>query len=293
MRSNQSDIIIVGGGMVGLAMAAALADTGLSIKVLEKNKLSELSQTALSAQQKISPADYQIRVSAISPANQRFLRELNCWQQIPSSRIANYERMFVWDADGSGQIQFDAAEIGAPYLGAIVENQLIQAAIYFQLQRCSNIEIIENCRIKSLVTNNEVAEVVLADETRLGAHLIIGADGAFSSVRQLVNISCSQSPYQQTAFVANLLTEKPHQNTAWQRFLRTGPLAFLPLQSPNLCSIVWTLDQSETGKIENLDKIELEKKISRAFENKLGGVQLVSEFRGFPLIKRHADRYLS
>ena len=291
--ANKQDIIIVGGGMVGLAMAVALAETDWQITVVEKQdfNLDEISKNL--ANQPISPEFYDIRVSAISPGNQRFLNKLGIWKLIPDSRRADYDWMKVWDADGSGKIAFDAAELAQPFLGSIVENQVLRAAAYNRLQVCSNVKVISGQTIDSIEPNNNKVILSLADGRRLTAKLLIGADGALSTVREHLGITCAQVPYQQTAFVANVKTEKSHENTAWQRFTRNGPVAFLPLPQQNLCSIVWSLDQDKAKTVTNMEAGEFSDKLAHAFERRLGEVELVSPFAGFPLVKRHSETYLS
>lgn len=290
MSKVQYDIIIVGGGMVGLAMAAALAKTSLKIAVIERSNFSPIDLNS----------QLNTRVSAISPGNQIFLSELNAWQQLVESRVADYELMKVWDADGSGKVEFDAAELAQPKLGSIVENNNLRMALHKSLLNSANVGLIANTEIEAIETSVNKVELLIGELTSgtssqriIRAKLLIGADGAFSSVRQHLNISCDEMPYQQTAFVANVITEKPHQDTAWQRFTPQGPVAFLPLPEPNLCSVVWSIDNSHAEKLKSLSKKEFAVKLANAFENKLGRVDLVSDFQGFPLVKRHAQSYLA
>jgi len=291
--ANHSDIVIVGGGMVGLAMAAALVDTGLNIVLLEKSDLTALTSRGYLTPQVVSAEQFESRVSAISPGNQRLLKQLGIWQRIPDSRRADYERMHVWDADGSGSIHFDAAELAEPILGSIVENQVLRAAAYAQLQQAANLQMLSHQEIIRLSEIPGALEIELVDGRRLTTQLLIGADGAMSSVRQLLAISSSQTAYGQKAFVANVKTELAHQNTAWQRFTRTGPVAFLPLPQANLCSIVWTLDDEKADALMALSKAAKTEQLTRAFEQRLGQVRAVSDYACFPLIKRHSERYLA
>jgi len=218
---------------------------------------------------------------------------------LPAERVAEYESMFVWDGDGSGKIQFDAAEIASKKLGSIVENQTLRAAIYKTVSRHKNVEIFSDVDIESIEQLEQEVKLILAGSDKgksqklIRAKLLIGADGAFSTVREKLNISINQMPYNQIAFVANVKTENPHRNTAWQRFTSSGPIAFLPLPESDLCSIVWTIDCDKAEKLEHLSPQEFANLLASNFENKLGSLTAISDFQGFPLIKRHANTYLS
>lgn len=291
--TSRFDIIIVGGGMVGLTMAAALAESDLSVAVLEKGSFDELTSGDWLVDSHCAANDYQIRVSAISPGNQRFLSNLGIWQNIPLQRKADYEQMKVWDADGDGSIVFDAAEIASPFLGSIVENQVLRAAALRRLQTCPNIEFLESQSVSEIETLADNVSVELVSGQQLSARLLIGADGALSAVRQQLGISSQDQAYGQTAFVANIQTELNHDNTAWQRFTRNGPVAFLPLPKSNLCSIVWSIDSNKAEELQSLDEQLFAIKLGHAFEHRLGQVTAVSKVASFPLVKRHSERYLT
>lgn len=289
---NRFDVMIVGGGMVGLAMAASLAESGISIAVFEKSSLEDLDLVNLLSEKSPQASDYAIRVSAISPGNQRLLSQWQAWPKIPSQRIANYQSMRVWDAQGSGEIEFDAADVAQPWLGAIVENQVVRAAVYQRLLTATNVQMFSNRTLQNIQNHAESVEVEFDDGSIFSTKLLIGADGAQSSVRRKLMINSAQMPYQQQAFVANVRTELPHLNTAWQRFTPLGPVAFLPLPDTHLCSVVWSIDNAQAETLHGLSQSEFADKLSAAFERRLGQVELVSNFAAFPLIKRHSDSYL-
>ena len=287
------DIVIIGGGMVGLAMAAAVADTGLTLAIVEKSSLEALTEGRFLATTTVNASQFESRVSAISPGNQAFLQSLAIWSRVPQNRRADYEWMRVWDGEGSGAIEFDAAELAQPFLGTIVENQVLRAAAYQCLLTYDNVEFITEDTISSVSSDKQSASVELSSGRILQAKLVIGADGALSSVRKKLGIASFDQPYQQTAFVANVETEIPHQNTAWQRFTHSGPVAFLPLPQPHLCSVVWTLDQAKAEAVKQQDNATFAKSLAQAFEYRLGEVKCVSPFAGFPLVKRHSETYLA
>lgn len=287
------DIIINGGGMVGLAMAASLAESDLKILLIEKQNLSELLTDDLLAEQKIEAQDFDVRVSAISPGNREFLSKLNAWQNIPVQRQAKYQTMKVWDGDGTGKIEFSAAEIAQPDLGVIVENRVLQAALLKTIQAYGNIQCYFGLEILQLETFDDYITLHLSDGLDVSGQLLIAADGAHSSVREKLSIESKQTSYSQIAFVANVTTELSHQKTAWQRFTPFGPVAFLPLVDDKLCSVVWSLDQDKAEQIKELSKEDFVAKLQQAFESTLGQLTAVSKHYGFPLIKRHSQSYLA
>ena len=291
------DIAIIGGGMVGLAMAASLAETELKILLIEKQDLIANLSNELLNNNNVIDDQFDIRVSAISPGNRQFLSELKVWINIPQQRQANYHHMKVWDGDGTGKITFSAEQIAQPDLGVILENKVIQAALLKTIQGFGNIHCLfgndefENS-LESVEVTDDYAEISLADGSHYKTKLLIGADGAYSKVREKLAIESKQSAYSQTAFVANVKTEFDHQETAWQRFTPFGPVAFLPLANKNLCSVVWSLDNDKAEQLKDIPTEEFVEKLQHAFESKLGKVTAVSKHFGFPLVKLHSNAYL-
>jgi len=293
------DVIIVGGGMVGLAMAASLCVHGRSSKselkvlLIEKQNLSQTLDASLFDPSPVDESQFDVRVSAISPGNKEFLSGLGAWQYIPKSRQASYDKMSVWDGDGTGKIEFSAADIARPELGVIVENRSVQLALLKFIQASDNVRCEFGQSLSSSNTSKKAIDLVLSSGNQYQCRLLIGADGANSVVRQQVGIKLNENSYSQIAYVANVRTELPHQNTAWQRFTEFGPVAFLPLPGKNLCSVVWSLDSDKAEKLKKIPTDEFITKLERAFESRLGKVKAVSKHFGFPLVKRHAQSYLS
>lgn len=291
--SSKFDIIIVGGGMVGLAMAASLAETELNILLIEKQDLSNDLETDLLDDKNVSDNDFDVRVSAISPGNRDFLSKLSAWQNIPSQRQAHYQKMEVWDGDGTGKIEFSAAKIAQPDLGVIVENRIIQAALLKTIHSFGNIQCCFGLELEHIESFDDYVELSLSDGSLYKSQLLIGADGANSVVREKFGIESKQNNYSQIAYVANVKTELSHQDTAWQRFTPTGPVAFLPLANDHLCSVVWSIDEEKGEQLKDLSSQEFSEKLQYAFESKLGKVTAISRHFGFPLVKRHSQDYLA
>lgn len=280
-QTTDYDIIIAGAGMVGATLACALTTTPLRIAVIEARP------PALQW-----PADsIDCRVSAISIASQQILTQLGVWPQLQQYGVSPFRNMVVWDANGSGSIQFDSADIGASCLGHIIENRAIQAALFQQLQRTGTVDILCPQRITALSTAREAITVQLDEQQTLTARLLVGADGGRSTVRQLAGIATRGWPYQQQAIVATVSTEQPHQATAWQRFTDHGPLAFLPLANGQ-SSIVWSTTPAHAEQLLGEDDATFCTMLGQAFDYRLGRITDSSQRAVFPLHCQHATHYI-
>ncbi len=287
------DVVIVGAGMAGLALACALRDSGLHIILLEANKLPSLSPGPLSG----GVSAYDPRVSALSAGSVDFLEGLGVWESICAARCAEFQHMQVWDGCGTAGIDFHAAELGVSALGYIVENSLTQTALFAQLQQSTGLQVIcpgKICAMRTSCDEGRTQQVDLADGTTLHAQLIVAADGARSQMRELAGFKMREWSYQQSAIVATVETAEPHGNTARQRFLPQGPLAFLPLahESQRYCSIVWSADTEIAEQIMRLDDSEFCTQLAHAFESRLGEITNCSQRFCFPLQQRHAVDYV-
>ncbi|QGM80979.1 FAD-dependent monooxygenase [Otariodibacter oris] len=280
----KADIVIVGGGMVGLALAALLADTKLQIKVIEKNKTIELDPTRISN-----------RVSAINFSSQAMLEKIGAWQKIASQRLSPYSQMYVWEKDSFAKIHFDnqdptITQLGLEQLGHIVENGQIQSAIWKVVEAQHNVEIILD-QPKKLDITDDLGFVTLESGEMISAKLVVGADGANSWVRRQVNFPLISRDYEHTALVCNVKTSEPHQQTARQIFAKDSILAFLPLPNENLCSIVWSLPPEKAKSLVNCDEKEFNQALTIAFDNRLGVCELQSERAIYPLTARYARNF--
>lgn len=278
------DIIVSGAGMVGACCALAMARQGYSVAIIEP---SELPAKALN-----DDADYDLRVSAISPASQRLLSELGVWQALNASRICEYEKMFVWHEHGDANLEFDCAEIAQTSLGAIVENRQVVQVLRQACEQYESIEWFSPDHIVELTQNSEqIVSVKLSAHGELTADLLIAADGRGSPTRELAGLHSTGGDYRQKAIVANIDTELPHSRAAWQRFLSSGPLAFLPLANGQ-CSIVWSCDDALAEQLISVDDEEFCRQLSDAFELKLGRVLSTGVRQSFPLGWHYCEQWL-
>ncbi|WP_394559855.1 2-octaprenyl-3-methyl-6-methoxy-1,4-benzoquinol hydroxylase [Aquipseudomonas alcaligenes] len=282
----QADLIIVGAGMVGSALALALEHSGLDILVVDGSPLSVKPFDAQGA--------FEPRVSALSAASQRILERLGVWDGIASRRASAYRDMQVWDGSGTGSVHFAAASVHAETLGHIVENRVVQDALLERLHD-SQIGLLGNARLEQLRRSGDGWLLTLADGRELRAPLLVAADGANSAVRRLAGCATREWDYLHHAIVTSVRCERSHQATAWQRFTDDGPLAFLPLNrqgDDHWCSIVWSTVPAEAERLMALDDEAFRHALGKAFEWRLGAVSEVDPRVCIPLRQRHAKRYV-
>ena len=295
--TQQFDVIIIGGGMVGTALAAALGGTDMRVALIEAQIPAVPSASPIA---QVSDAD--VRVSALNRASQSFLEQLGAWQRIPAPRLSAYDKMRVWDGEGTARIQFDAIELGEAHLGHIVENAHTAAALMQSFQQHGNLHLFAPAKVtglekdpltSDLQPNTSSADwlVQLEDGQTLCAPVVVGADGARSRVRAWAELETREWDYNHHGLVCTVRTEQPHQSAAWQRFTETGVLALLPLADPHLCSIVWSCPEEQANDLLAMDDSAFCAALSRAFENRLGTVTEAGSRAAIPLRQRHAKRY--
>ena len=283
MTAQPLDVLIVGGGPVGACVGALLARAGPALNV-------GLLQPA--------PAPNSVpdaRVLAISRASERILNAAGAWSPLQPHAWA-YERMRVWhqavapgaDEAGDDVLQFDAAEVGEPNLGYIIETRRITAALMDSFSAAGGRLISGD--LQDAVAGADGLVRIRSSAGELAASLIVGADGARSAVRSAFHIEARTSSYRQTAIVARLLPARPHRNTAWQRFLAGGTLALLPLADGSL-SIVWSLLERDAAALLDATVSDFEARLLADSEAVLGTLTLAGPRLAFPLQRLTAKRY--
>ena len=283
MNHQSYDIVIVGAGITGATLANLLAKkTNLSIAVLD----SHMPVSDWSAD------EYSQRVSAINHTAVQVFQQLGIWKTLCAKRVSAYTHMSVWDEASIGQIEFDAADVHLPYLGYIIENNLMQAVLLAALKEESRVTHYWPVELMTLEEQHDGLLLKTKDQLSIKAKLVIAADGAHSWIRKAANIEISESPYHQVAIVASIKTASPHQQIARQAFLPTGPLALLPLQDSQAHSIVWSCELEKANRLLAMSDAEFCKALSSAFDFQLGDVISTSKRASFPLVMRHAKKYV-
>lgn len=273
-------VAIVGGGMVGAALATGLAMQGFRVLVLEARP-----------PQLEWPADqFDLRVSAITRASQHIFNNLAVWSAMVAQRATPYARMCVWESAGYGEVEFSAADIGACDLGHIIENRIIQGALWRRMQEVG-VEVLTAVELGAVGHAEDGCELHLADGRCVQADLLVGADGGASRVRELALIGVRGHAYDQQAVVASVHCELGNQATAWQRFMPTGPLALLPLGREHV-SIVWSTTPQQAQALRTVAVDAFDDALTRTSGGRLGQLTLVGERAVFPLRAQHATRYV-
>ncbi|MCG6656722.1 UbiH/UbiF/VisC/COQ6 family ubiquinone biosynthesis hydroxylase [Halomonas campisalis] len=286
-ESQRCEAIIVGGGMVGAALAALLGEAGVAVTLLDARP------TLLDAE-RVGRGRPARRVSALTPVSQRLLEGMGAWEWMRQRRVTPYRHMQVWDAEGSGEVAFSADQAGVPVLGHIVENDVVLAALEARLVALPSVTLGLSARVAGLNETPDGREVVLEDGRRLSAPLVVAADGARSPLRTLAGIEVSARDTGHVAVVTTVRNARPHGGVARQVFLPGGPLAFLPLtveDDDRYCSIVWSTAPEEAERLTGLSAQALGEALGAAFAHRLGEVEVVDGAMAVPLTQRHAECY--
>ncbi|MDJ0832520.1 MAG: UbiH/UbiF/VisC/COQ6 family ubiquinone biosynthesis hydroxylase [Gammaproteobacteria bacterium] len=278
------DVLVLGAGMVGASIALVLARKGFKVGVIERQELDE---------QVFDPQDaIDLRVSAISPSSQQLLTRLGVWPILRLQRVCDYQHMRVWHEQGAAEMVFSSEQMGTSHLGTIVENRLLQMALHQQLSALANASVFSGLEVSAIEQDGDRVQLATNNQQSFSAELLIAADGRNSTAARLLQVPVMAGSYQQMAIVANVNTELPHHNTAWQRFLATGPLAFLPLGNGQ-SSIVWSADDELAQALLAMPDNEFCQRLGEAFEYRLGRVTATSPRASFPLHWHSAERWLT
>ena len=274
-------VIIIGGGLVGLTAAKALADQGILVTVIEAK------QPPLNWED----SSYTAQVYALNQASLHILKNLNIWEAIlPQSKTPLYQ-MDIWDHNHQGELRFSAMDIPAPQLGHIVESRAMIKALWQSLRDHPCVTLHYPATPQSITQHQSLTQLTLTDSTVLEADLIIGADGPNSWVRKNVDFTLQQRPYNHDAMTMVIQSDKPHHNTALQQFLPDGPIGVLPLHHTHQSSIVWSTTPTHMDTLLALPQHDLNQALSHALDYRWGHVTALNTPIRFPLHMRHVKHY--
>ncbi|MDN3379248.1 MULTISPECIES: FAD-dependent monooxygenase [unclassified Pseudoalteromonas] len=278
----QAQVCVVGGGCVGLTLALGLAKANVSVIVIDA-----------AAKQQLPGDDYGLRVSALSLASQALFESIGVWPQIVAQRARAYTHMDVRDQDSFGKIAFNSDELDLPQLGHIVENDIIRYALINELEKHSQATLMFETRYQQIHQSENDVFVTLESGEPIIAKLLVAADGANSSIRKQFNLPITFKDYDHNAIVATVKTAEPHNNTARQVFLPTGPLAFLPLTDKHTHSIVWSTSPEHCQSLLAMDDADFNKAVMAALDGQCGLCEIQSQRAAFPLKMRYAQQWVA
>jgi 2-octaprenylphenol hydroxylase len=285
--SRDVDIVVVGAGVIGAVAATLLVER----RIVAPGRIAIVTERQPAAAP--AGADWDLRVFALSRASERLLQLCGVWRELPSARVGAYQGMCVWDAagspDGKGSLRFDAAEIGEANLGFIAEGRALQMAGN-AAARAAGVVMLEGS-VAALSVGDGAAQLRLADGRELACQLVLAADGTGSTLRGLAGIDTAGHSYHQDALVAHVRTERAHRDTAWQRFLPTGPLALLPLPDGR-SSLVWSTASGEAARLAALDPAAFAEALTEASGAVLGRCELTTPLARYPLRLQYATEYV-
>ena len=294
------DIVVVGAGMVGAALATGLGQNGFRVALVDRAPPPDFDPES-------AP---DIRVSALSAGSERYLQSLGAWDHILGMRSTPYRRLAVWDETRYplqnlvprklAEVQFDATELGAHHLGHIVENSVTQQALWQTAEACPQISLFHGQGVASLAQSGDTATVTLDDDRELLASLVVGCDGAQSRIRDLAGIGVTRNQYDQQAMVISVRYQGPVEDITWQGFHPSGPRAFLPLHSAgpehpgeSWGSLVWYDSPDELARLKALDDSTLMSEIQSSFPASLPLLTHIDIKASFPIARQHAKQYHS
>ena len=285
MKENENkydgDIAIVGGGIIGSCLACLLGQAGFKVILLD-----------VDTKPKKSSIENDPRVFAITIASEKILKKTGAWSLLNEANISSFRRMHVWDENGTGEIRFESASICEPTMGYIIPHQVILDALHKKIRDLESVIYISG--VSPVLIKNETNAITLGIDNgqQYRTKLIVAADGSNSKVRELSNIYYSKHDYKQSALACIVTSEISHDEVARQRFLKDGPLAFLPMKNPFESGIVWSSSPERIGQLLNCDKKMFHSELETAFDNKLGKIQNSTERNIFSLNRAHAEHYV-
>ncbi|MFY7697586.1 MAG: FAD-dependent oxidoreductase [Legionella sp.] len=276
--NDEYDVVVVGAGIVGLTAAVAMRQRGYSVAILDAGKID------------VDTSQLDRRVYALNKASENLLLQLGVWSQLMLTRLSPYSHMHVWDSVSDACIDFDARIISTNKLGTIVEESVLKQALLQQAQQL-DVKLLAHCSVTKIEEDTTFITVT-SEAVVYQAKLLLIADGAHSTSRELLRIPMVTWPYHQQALVALVKTEKSHQQTAYQVFNSLGSLAFLPMADVNICSIVWSTSIAHATHLISQNSNQFNLELANAFAYKLGQCELLGELRQFTLSMRQAKQYV-
>ncbi len=276
-----ADVVVVGGGIIGGTFACLLGQAGLKVVLIDAGIRQVNSLKKVDA-----------RVFAITLASEQILNKAGAWRRLHEDDIACFRKMHVWDENGLGEINFDAATLCQNTMGYIISHQAIVDALQEKLLDMDNIRCIWSESPAFIKEESDAMLLETEDGLKFRSKLVVAADGNNSKLRSLANIHYQKHDYKQSALACVVTTEFPHDEVARQRFLKQGPLAFLPMKDPFQSAIVWSNSPDQVKRLKEMNKSTFHFELAEAFANELGDIKESTERLDFPLSRAQAENYI-
>ena len=279
-EQRQFDVVIVGAGLIGGALACLLGNSRFRVALLDRMPPPD-----------VPVGEFRLRVNAYNRAAESILRDCGVWERLPAERIFPFRRVHVGNSGGEGTVSFAAADLGTDHLGHFIENDLVTAFLMERVRELSNVEVISDADIADISFEREWAVVRMNGRESFAARLLVGSDGANSRVRDAAGISVNRRPYHQRCIVGTVKFDGDLNETAWQRFLTTGPVGLLPL-ARGYCSLAWSCDEATAEHLLALDDEAFCTELNEAIDGRLT-VTGIGPRASFPLVARDAATYVA
>ncbi|MGP1933644.1 MAG: FAD-dependent monooxygenase [Arsenophonus sp. NC-XBC3-MAG3] len=273
------DIVVVGAGMIGAAMAIGLAKEGWRILLLEYIKPAPFN----------SLEQPDLRVSALNCTSVDLLKQLGVWDSVLNMRVAPYRRLEIWEEENS-HVMLEASSLNLSELGYIVENRILQLGLWQQFFQYPNLTLLCPAKLVTMKRQNQQWKITLSNSQKLSAKLIIAADGSYSQLRSLAGIGSNGWQYTQSCLLITIKMKQSQEDITWQQFFPSGPRAFLPLFDYWAC-LVWYDKPARIRQLQGMSLEQLRQEIILAFPIRLGSLQIVAK-GSFPLNRHHANSYV-
>jgi 2-octaprenylphenol hydroxylase len=279
MKTIETDIIVVGAGLVGLSAAVAFAKQNKSVVLVDAKSINAENTQ-----------NWDARIYAITPGNEDWLTALGVWKNLDASRVNAIDAMHVW-SDGDEALVLSSSDANLPKLGVILENQNLMQALWQQVNALG-VTVIKDSNGVSLENVSNEITLTLENKTRISAKLIVAADGVNSWVRSQVHIAVKKKNFHQTAIVSNFLAEKSHGNIARQWFAPHETLALLPLPDKHV-SMVWSLSTERAEELLKLSSADLSSQVEEKSKLVLGTLKAAGNALSFSLNQQTATNLIA
>lgn len=279
----QYDIIILGNRLIGSTLACAL-DSSYRIAILDKAPTPSIQPNA----------DYELRINAYNRASEELLKTIGIWEKLPKDRCFAFDKIWATSEERTTQeaahLAFCSSTIHEPHIGHFIENDWVTYYLHQQIKSLPHIDFFDDASVVDIIPSEKEIQIITTGGDIFSGKLLAACDGGHSIARNLLDIDVTRHPYHQRCIVGNIFFDGDLDRTAWQRFLKTGPLGLLPL-GHGICSLAWSCDNATAKALLSLNDEAFIEQLNRATLGRLGKIIRISPRQSFPLMAQHANTY--